>query len=125
MKSLRARLQHAFEVDPPGPAEPTEEQQPSVDWVCRQVAKRHLTTPGLIALEMCRPLNWLGAQALHFASPFVWSIAASQSYENYCHFARFVEQRGAVDYLVRRIEELEHEMSHRERGRPPDPPPTS
>ena len=60
---------HAFAVDPPGPAEPTVFQRPAVDWVCTQIAKRHLSTPGLIFLEMTRPLNWLSAQAMHYSKP--------------------------------------------------------
>ncbi len=114
MRSLRSKLRHAFAVDAPGPAEPTEQQKPGVEWVCRQIAKRHMTTPGLIGLEMVRPLNWIGAQVMHFASPGVWAIAPSHSYGSYMHFARFLEQRGSIEYMCRRIEELEAEYTRRE-----------
>lgn len=110
--SLRDKLRHAFAVDPPGPSEPTPEQQSAVDWFCRQVAKRRLATPGLIALEMSRPLNFLGAQAMHFFSPGMWALARQQSFEQYTHFAAFLEQRGAIDYLVRRIEHFEALVEH-------------
>ena len=40
-------LKGAFAVDPPGPAEPTERQLQVVDKVCREVARRRLTTPAL------------------------------------------------------------------------------
>ena len=52
MGELKAKLKHAFAVDEPGAAEPTPEQQPAVDWFCRQVSRRRLTVPGLVALEM-------------------------------------------------------------------------
>ena len=104
---MRDGLRHAFAVDPPGPATPTPEQQPAVDWLCRQVAKRHLTTPGLIALEMSRPLNFVFAQGMQFFSPGIWALVGQQSYEHYQHFAVFMEHRGAMEYLERRIEHFE------------------
>ncbi len=107
MGSLRERVRHAFAIDPPGPAEPTPAQQPAVDWVCRQVARRHLTTPGLIALEMSRPLNFVFSQTLHFFSPGAWAIFGQRKYEHYTQFAAFMEHRGAVEYLERRIEHFE------------------
>ena len=107
MGSVRDRVRHAFAVDPPGPATPTPDQQPAVDWVCDQVAKRHLTTPGLIALEMSRPLNFVWSQGMHFFSPGVWALLRQRNYEHYKHFAAFMEHRGAMEYLERRIEHFE------------------
>ncbi len=115
--SLLGSIRHAFAVDPSGPAEPTKEQQGAVDWVCRQVAKRHLATPALIGLEMSRPLNYLAAQGMHVFAPGVWAIVAQQTYEGYKHFATFLERRGSVEYLVGRIEQLEHEYLAKERKR--------
>ncbi len=106
---MKDRLRHAFAVDPPGPAEPTEKQQPAVDWLCMQVAKRHLTTPGLIALEMSRPLNWVFSQGMHMFSPGAWAVFGQQNYEHYQQFASFLERRGAMEYLERRIEQFEQE----------------
>ena len=114
--TLKETLHRAFAVDSSGPSDPTSEQQAAVDWFCRQVAKRHLTTPGLIALEMSRPLNFIGAQALHFFSPGVWALARQDNYEHYTHFSAFLENRGAVDYLVRRIEHFEAQYDKNEQG---------
>ncbi len=108
-------LKHAFAVDPPGPAEPTAQQQPAVDWFCRQVARRHLTTPGLVALEMARPLNFIASQAMHFVAPGVWAIARQQTYDHYGHFAAFLERRGSTEYLARRIEHFEQEYERKEK----------
>ena len=107
MGSLKERVQHAFAVDPPGPAEPEAEQLEAVDWFCREVARRHLTTPALIALETSRPLNFLASQALHFAAPAVWAVARQQTHEGYLAFASFLERRGSIDHLARRIEHFE------------------
>ncbi|MCP3905708.1 MAG: hypothetical protein GY715_18945 [Planctomycetes bacterium] len=117
MGTLKEKLRHAFHVDPPGPAEPTPQQQPAVDWFCQQIARRQLTTPGLIALEMGRPLNFIASQAMHFLSPGVWAVAPNRMYEGYKHFAEFLEHRGAMEYLEQRIEHFEAEYERRERER--------
>ncbi len=114
MGSLRSKLKHAFAVDPPGAVEPTESQRPAVDWVCMQVAKRNMTLPGLIFLEMTRPLNYLGSQVMHFTSPGVWAIAPKHIYGGYKDFAKFLENRGSIEYMCRRIEELEAEYLEQE-----------
>ena len=108
MATLKSRLRHAFSVDQSGPVEPTAQQQEAVDWFCLQVAKRGLATPGLIALEMARPLNFIASQTLHFFSPGVWAIFRQQSYEKYNNFAAFLEKRGSIDFLVHRIEHFEN-----------------
>jgi hypothetical protein len=109
-------LKHAFAVDPPGPAEPTPEQQAAVDVVCREVARRRLTTPGLIGLEMSRPLNYLGSQFMQFIAPGVWAVVRQQTFANYQHIAEFLERRGSIDYLARRIEHFEQEYERMERA---------
>ncbi len=114
MGSVKQKLKHAFAVDPPGPSEPTPQQEPAVDWFCRQVAKRHLATPGLIALEMSKPLNFLASQAMYFFAPGVWALARQQTYDGYRHFASFLERRGSLDYLVGRIEHFEKEHDKRQ-----------
>lgn len=108
------KLRYAFAVDPPGPAQPTEEQQPSVDWVCEQIARRHLTAPALVGLEMSRPLNWVAAQGLHVFAPGVWAIVKQQTYQDYKHFAAFLEKRGSVEYLTRRVEHFEQVYERKE-----------
>ena len=107
MGAIRQKIKHAFAVDPPGPIEPTDQQKPAVDWVCDQIAKRRLTLPGLIFLEMSRPLNYLGSQVMHFTSPGVWAIAPKHIYGGYTNFAKFLENRGSMEYMCRRIEEME------------------
>ncbi len=120
MGSLRSKLKHAFAVDAPGAVEPTEAQRPAVEWICTQVAKRNMTLPGLIVMEMTRPLNWIGAQVMHLTSPGVWAIAPKHIYGGYQNFATFLEKRGSVEYMCRRIEELEAEYLEKEKTRKAD-----
>lgn len=104
-------LKHAFRVDPPGPAKPTAPQKAVVDRICSEIARRHLATPALLFLETFRPLNYLGSQILHFFQPVATAILDP---ERFRHFAQFLEQRGSVDYLCRRIEDFEGEEGIRD-----------
>ena len=95
-------LKHAFAVDPPGPAVPTDAQSQAVDRVVDEVIRRGLATPTLMALEMSRPLNFIGSQALHFFSPFVSVFANTEGYR---HFTEFLEHRGSIPFICDAIEE--------------------
>ena len=112
----RQSLKNAFAVEADTPAAPTEAQQAPVEWVCRQIATRRLTTPGLLALEMCRPLNYILAQCMHFTEPGVWAVSSAAFLDHYKNFASFLEQRGSFDYLCRRIEQIEAERSAKNNG---------
>jgi hypothetical protein len=125
VSSLRQKLKHAFAVDPPGPAEPGAEEQEVVDAFCRWFARRHLTTPGLMLMEVARPLNWVAAQAGHFFSPGLWAVTPEQVHRKYRTFIGYLEQRGSIEYICRRIEHFEHEYEKRERaGKNPDDAPS-
>lgn len=106
-------LKHAFAVDPPGTAVPTPRQAEIVDRVCREVVRRRLTTPALLALEMSRPLNFVAAQVVLFFDPIVRAVITGDGSHE---FATFLEHRGSVDYLVGRIETLEADTVRRERS---------
>ena len=83
-------LKHAFAVDPPGPAEPTEVQRQIADRLCRLIVRRRLTAPALLYLEVARPLNYVGAQMLHFFRPILTALFDARGCEE---FASFLERR--------------------------------
>ena len=99
-------LRHAFAIDPPGPATPDEAQARVIDHLCREIVRRRLVTPAMMALEMGRPLNHLSAQALHFFQPFVAIVGTAAAYEA---FTTFLERRGSLDYIAARIESIQSE----------------
>ena len=99
-------FKHAFATDRPGPAQPTDSQRHVVETVCREVVRRRLTAPALLALEMSRPLNYVTAQLLHFFQPFLVVLTDTAAYDQ---FTAFLEQRGSVDYLAERIDAIEGE----------------
>lgn len=97
-------FRHAFAIDPPGPVVPTDLQRTVVEKLCVEVARRHLTTPALLMLEMSRPLNYVSAQLLHFFQPIVGILTDTAGYDA---FTAFLEQRGAADYIAGRLEAVE------------------
>ena len=110
-------LKHAFAVDSPGPAKPTDTQQAVVDKVCKEIVRRHLTTPALLFLETFRPLNYLGSQTMYFFQPIVSAVLKGDGYR---YFAEFLERRGSVDYLCQRIEDFEEQYSKKESNQEKD-----
>jgi hypothetical protein len=104
-------LKHAFGIDPEGSISPNEVQRAVVEKLCAEIGRRHLSTPALLMLETSRPLNYLSAQLLHFFQPIIGTLVNAAEYEA---FARFLEQRGAVDYIVGRLEAVEAAASGRQ-----------
>jgi hypothetical protein len=101
-------FKHAFAVESTDPIEPTDEQRPIVERLCQEVVRRRLTVPALMFLEMSRPLGYLAAQTIHFFTPLISAVTDAQSHK---HLAAFLEHRQSVEYLCRRIEQLEAEFS--------------
>jgi hypothetical protein len=113
MSGWREKWRNAFAVDSTEPLEPTEPQRAVVDRVAMEVARRHLTTPALLFIEMSRPLNYIAAQAMHFFQPIAAIVLDTGGYT--C-FAEFLEHRGALDYLCRRIEHFEQQYETADKG---------
>ena len=67
-------LKHAFALDGSGPVQPNDVQRAVIERLSREVVRRRLTTPAALALEVCSPLNFVSAQALHFFQPLVASF---------------------------------------------------
>jgi hypothetical protein len=112
-------LRHAFAIDPAGPVEVSDTDRVVIDLVCREVVRRRLTMPALLALEMYRPFNYLSAQAMHFFEPIVSVVVDAEGYRA---FSRFLEQRGSVDHLIGRIESMGDEAKEpaADSGRKPE-----
>ncbi len=101
-RRLIDRLRHAFAVEDPDAFTPTDREREIAVRVCREIVRRRMTTPAIMLLEMSRPLNFLGAQALHFFKPFGSVFVDAGSWET---FAAFVERRGSVEFLCRTLED--------------------
>lgn len=105
-RSIVDRIRHAFAIEDAAAFEPTDREAAAAEKVCREIVRRRMTVPAVMLLEMSRPLNYLGAQALHFFQPFGTVLIEPGSWET---FANFLERRGSVEYLARLIEDVEAE----------------
>jgi hypothetical protein len=101
-------LRHAFAIERSEDFRPTHEQMQIVDRMCRYVVKRRMATAALLLLEMSRPLNYVSAQVMHFFRPLVAIVLDTREYEL---FSTFLEHRGSIDVLCRRIESFEAELA--------------
>jgi hypothetical protein len=99
-KTWKAWVAHAFHVERADDLDPSPHQREIIDRLCREVARRRMATPALMALEMSRPLNGLSAAAMHMLQPILAVVATTDSY---VEFAKFLEHRGSIDYLCGRI----------------------
>jgi hypothetical protein len=112
MSSLNAKLngmkwfKHAFAVDPDPVAEPDDEQRALLEKLCQEVVRRRMTAPALLMLEMGRPLNYVSAQFLHFVQPLLAIMTDTSGYQK---LTLFLEHRGSVEYICRRLEALDSE----------------
>ena len=106
-------LKHAFAIDAPEEIRPNEAQRRLTEKLCVEIVRRRLTTPAMFILEMSRPLNYVSAQFLRFIQPFVTVIVDKDEFEN---LTLFLEQRGSIGYVCRRLEALEAECVIKERA---------
>jgi hypothetical protein len=79
----------------------TVEERELLDLLARQVCERRLETPAIFMLESVKPLNFVGAQVMHFFAPLVTPFYGGPYYDR---LARLLEKRGAIEALIVRIE---------------------
>ena len=100
-RSWRAALRHAFAVEAPGPATLTDAEAAVVGRVADEIVRRGMVAPALLALESFRPLNAIGANAMHALTPFVSVVADPAAFST---LAALLERRGSVEAICLVIE---------------------
>ncbi|AMV21680.1 hypothetical protein [Planctomyces sp. SH-PL14] len=100
----RERLRNAFAVPERKEVELTDEVRRRIDGVCETLIQRNLAAPAVVLLEMSRPMNYVGAQALHALTPLLAAVAEPA---RVTELAAFFEQRGSVEYVIGRLEILQ------------------
>ena len=103
---MREFLRNAFALDDGKPCEPSPEDLELLRKLAAEVARRRMSGPALAFLEMSRPLNSLGAAAIHFFTPLASTLANPVALKR---FADFLDRRGSVEVLCREIETAERE----------------
>lgn len=97
-------LKHAFAIDSTTDAVPTASQEILIDRVCREVIRRGLSLPARMVLESSAPMHFLAGQTLRFMEPVLATALDARELRD---FATFVERRGAVEYICRRLDQLQ------------------
>lgn len=76
--------------------------------VADELVRRRLVAPSLFFMEMCKPLNFIGSQALIAVHPFIQAIlsllGAQQATPLLKKFALLMEKRENVEILMNLIE---------------------
>lgn len=101
-------FRRAFQMDDPRTINPSEEERVLIDKLCAEVVRRHMTLPATMMLETSRPLGGVASAALHFFEPFATAFVSPKQWGL---LAAFLERRGAVDFLIARLEELERQKA--------------
>jgi hypothetical protein len=94
-------LRHAFAIPAEADFAATEAQRALAERLCAVIRERGLAAPALIVLESFRPLNYVGAQSLHFFTPFLMALSDTTAVET---LARLLERPGSVEFLCRILE---------------------
>ena len=81
----------------------TPEDRALLDALANALAARRLVTPALFFLESMKPLGFVASQALQFFRPLVQIVRSEPG--TYDRLAHLLEQRGAIELLVRRLED--------------------
>lgn len=80
------------------------EKREALDQLAVRIVERHLSAPAILFLESSKPLSFLGNQAMVFFQPIVQTIFNFKSYDD---IMDLLEDRDNIEYLLRKIEELE------------------
>jgi hypothetical protein len=100
LRGLRARVQHAFAVEPTG--EPlSAEDAALLERVAAAVVERGMAVPAVVFLESVGPMNFLGSQALHFFTPILEVVFSQRDVER---VALLLERRDTLSRLAVLIE---------------------
>ena len=109
----RARLRHAFAVEPDGPVEPEAHERELIEGVLRRIVARQMTGPATLFLEGWRPLGSITGQGMHMLTPFVGAIVDDACWQR---LARYMQRRGSIPWMLERLVALERESAESSRG---------
>jgi hypothetical protein len=91
----------------------TPQQEQILTKIAQKVVDWKMSVPAILFLESVKPLNYIGSQMMAFFEPFVQTLF---SWKNYDEFRRMMEERGTVEKLLRKIEELDAQAQVKEKA---------
>lgn len=100
LSGLKARVQHAFAVEPAGQPLSAEDVA-LLERVAVAVIARRMAVPTVVFLESVGPMNFLGSQALHFFTPILEVVFPQRDIKR---VALLLERRDTLSRLTVLIE---------------------
>jgi len=95
---------------PVSPSEISEERKREIiDKIAKNIVRRGLTAPAIMFLESVKPMNFIGAQVMIFFEPIILTFFNINEYRE---AALIFEERGAVERLIKGIEDSENEIKN-------------
>ena len=95
-----------------------EERDKMIDELARKIVSKGMETPAILFLEMHKPVAFMAGQSLLVAGPFLAPLFGIEGVNRY---SSLLSERGNVELLIRRIEDLSAEkdaQKKKERKRP-------
>lgn len=110
-----AFLRDMFSMGPRrGENEPlTPRQEEILTKIAQKVVHWKMSVPAILFLESVKPLNYVGSQMMAFFEPMFQAVF---SWNDYDEFRIMMEERGTVERLLRRIEQLDAEAQEKEKS---------
>ncbi|MCK4385299.1 MAG: hypothetical protein KAW52_03460 [candidate division Zixibacteria bacterium] len=91
----------------------TPRQEEILTKIAQKVVEWKMSVPAILFLESVKPLNYIGSQMMAFFEPFVQTVF---SWKDYDEFRRMMEQRGTIEKLLQKIEQLDIETQAKEKA---------
>jgi hypothetical protein len=104
LKRLAEVLRHAFAI--PDPEELTDLDKAQLNRVCEEIVRRRLAGVAIIFLESARPMNFVGAQLLHFLHPLLSGVITPLELDK---LGYIIQKRSSIPYLIECIERVSKE----------------
>jgi len=91
----------------------TPQQEEILTKIAQKVVHWKMSVPAILFLESVKPLNYIGSQMMAFFEPFVQTLF---SWKDYDEFRRMMEERGTIEKLLQKIEQLDTEAQAKEKA---------
>jgi hypothetical protein len=108
-------LRDMFSMGPGGAGEDQKlspRQEEILTKIAQKVVHWKMSVPAILFLETMKPLNYIGSQMMAFFEPMFQAVF---SWKDYDEFRQMMEERGTVEKLLQRIENLDAEAQEREK----------
>ena len=101
-------LKTAFAMEEEAAFAPTPEEAALIDRLAEAIVVRGMATPAVMALDCSHNLNFIASQGMLMIQPLITLLFKGREYER---MRGFLERRGSIEYICRRIESFADQHS--------------